>query len=71
MASAHSTLLRLVPSIETTPRPRPRVVAEILSDGTVRGVDSGSRSTGQQDDWATGTVSGDGWMLWWERRSWE
>jgi hypothetical protein len=44
----------------------PAPVAEVLSDGTVRGLSgAGSGSLGA---WESGTFVGDGWMLWWERR---
>jgi hypothetical protein len=48
--------------------PGPRVVAEILSDGTVRMV--GAAGAAATERYATGQVAGDGWTIWWDRRSW-
>jgi hypothetical protein len=45
---------------------RPQVVAEVLSDGTVRQV--GERARPPVGDFEAGRISGEGWMLWWERR---
>jgi hypothetical protein len=48
---------------------RAEVVAEILSDGTVRmraPDDVGAHDHG----FATGHVAGDGWTIWWDRRYW-
>jgi hypothetical protein len=50
-------------------RPEPvarHVVAEVLSDGTIRRV--GERARPPASEFETGQVSGDGWILWWERR---
>jgi hypothetical protein len=41
------------------------VVAVILEDGSVR--TTGGRSSG--GDWSNGSVSGPGWILWWDRRA--
>lgn len=46
-----------------------QVVAEILSDGTVRLVDAPNGRTGDPG-YATGQVAGDGWTVWWDRRYW-
>jgi hypothetical protein len=47
----------------------PAVVAEVLSDGTIRIV--GGTEAGSEDrSYATGQVSGDGWSIWWDRRYW-
>jgi len=46
--------------------PRP-VVAEVLEDGTIRPVGK-ARVRGSGDRYSVGTVNGDGWVLWWERR---
>ncbi len=43
------------------------VVAEILSDGTVRPKGTLGPVEGEPE-WSRGQVSGDGWVLWWERR---
>ena len=44
------------------------VVAEILSDGTVRPVASHSGQTAPKA-WTEGSISGRSWILWWTRRS--
>ncbi len=46
-----------------------QVVAEILSDGTVRLVADPNGETGDRG-YATGQVAGDGWTVWWDRRYW-
>jgi hypothetical protein len=62
--------LRVIDGGEARSAPDPRqVVAEVLSDGSVRLV------AGPQDDdgdhgYATGQVTGDGWTVWWDRRYW-
>ena len=51
-------------------RPEPRrrhVVAEVLSDGTVRPKGTLGPVEGEHR-WSHGQISGDGWVLWWERR---
>ncbi|MGH2663360.1 MAG: hypothetical protein ACRDH8_11265 [Actinomycetota bacterium] len=50
--------------------PGSRVIAVVLSDGTVREVGpqwADRRSISRS--WSSGSVGGDDWMLWWERRS--
>jgi hypothetical protein len=60
------------PSATTEPSPsrpvpvKPEVVAEVLSDGTIRQV--GEEPRPAAEDFETGRISGDGWILWWERR---
>ena len=51
--------------------PQPRVVAEVLSDGTVRDMD-GTKAwdTTSSGGWRQGSLNGDGWTLWWEHRPW-
>jgi hypothetical protein len=52
--------------------PRPdRVVALVFEDGTVRvpGAEPKEGDSGKPFD--TGQVSGDGWILWWQRRAFE
>ncbi len=44
------------------------VVAEILSDGTVRPVAS-PNGHGASKPWSEGSISGRSWILWWNRRS--
>ncbi len=62
--------LRLVKG-EARPSQRPHVVAEVLSDGTVRQRNASAASeTGSPSGWRQGSLSGDGWTLWWERRPW-
>lgn len=55
------------------PVPETRVVAEILSDGTIRPRSEGVHwdAAESRHGWASGTVSGDGWTIWWERRSFQ
>lgn len=43
------------------------VVAEVLSDGTVRPAGTLGPVEGDRE-WSQGQVSGDGWVLWWQRR---
>ncbi len=45
------------------------VVALILADGTVQRLD-GKEPDDPTREWAEGRLGGDGWMLWWERRTW-
>jgi hypothetical protein len=49
---------------------RSRAVAVILEDGTIHalGAHHKSRSSEGKHGWSTGSLSGQGWMLWWERR---
>jgi hypothetical protein len=43
------------------------VVAEVLADGSVRMTPTGRR--GDRDEpFAIGQLSGEGWILWWQRR---
>ncbi|MGH2661864.1 MAG: hypothetical protein ACRDH8_03450 [Actinomycetota bacterium] len=50
----------------------PQVVAVVLSDGTVREVGAEwSEQRPARRDWASGSLAGDGWTLWWERRSFD
>jgi hypothetical protein len=46
------------------------VVAVILEDGTIQALDDRHRSrvTEGKHGWSSGSLSGLGWMLWWERR---
>lgn len=46
----------------------PRVVAEVLSDGSVRMV--GAAAAASTERYATGQIAGNGWTIWWDRRSW-
>jgi hypothetical protein len=51
--------------------PDPAVVAVVLRDGTVRDVRAGTQDGGGGRDWASGSLAGDRWILWWERRSFD
>ena len=46
------------------------VVAVVLADGTVLALGQ-EPGRGDAGPFATGQVSGDGWILWWQRRSFE
>jgi hypothetical protein len=64
------TGLRVIEGGQATPAPEGRrVVAEILSDGTIRQV-AEPQSDGGDRGFATGHVAGDGWTVWWDRRYW-
>ncbi len=67
MSNAGS-VLRLVPPLED--EDEAIVVAEILSDGTVRSLrpDLHSRVEETGPGWSSGQVSNGGWFLWWQRR---
>ncbi len=59
-------------ALAATPFPsdvEPAVVAEILADGTVRPAGTAALPSGKP--WTSGTLSGRGWTLWWQRRAWE
>ncbi|HEX2069803.1 MAG TPA: hypothetical protein VHH54_06325 [Actinomycetota bacterium] len=60
-------VLRSVPSDPSDGREH-EVVAEILSDGTVRPVAS-PNGHGASKPWSEGSISGRSWILWWNRRS--
>jgi hypothetical protein len=47
-----------------------RVVAVILSDGTVREVAEGRDAPRNAPAWSSGSIAGQDWVLWWERRAW-
>jgi hypothetical protein len=47
----------------------PDVVAEVLSDGTIRTLGDPEARSGDRS-FATGQVAGDGWTIWWDRRYW-
>jgi hypothetical protein len=62
--------LRVIDGGEAPPAPDPRqVVAEVLSDGSVRLV-AGPQDANGDHGYATGQVTGDGWTVWWDRRYW-
>ena len=46
-----------------------RVVAVVLDDGTIQELAGDGRTEGQP--FQSGQLSGDRWILWWERRSFE
>ena len=60
-------LLRSVPA-GTTDGHGGEVVAEILSDGTVRPVATPNGQAASKA-WSEGSISGRSWILWWTRRS--
>lgn len=64
-----SDLARVVQLPRTGERPRHNVVAVVLDDGTVRRID-GEPVHGEAD-WNSGQITGDSWVLWWQRRSFE
>jgi hypothetical protein len=50
--------------------PAPEVVAVVLADGTIRRL--GERPDGDGDrSFTVGQLSGDGWILWWQRRGFD
>jgi hypothetical protein len=62
--------LRVIDGGEAPPGPDSRqVVAEVLSDGSVRLV-AGSQDAEGDQGYATGQVAGDGWTVWLDRRYW-
>jgi hypothetical protein len=70
LVSARSALLHPQAAQALTLAARPLdVVAEVLSDGTLRSVERDHRGSDQRQ-FSTGTLAGDGWTLWWQRRSW-
>lgn len=60
-------LARVIRLPRTGERQRQNVVAVILEDGTVRRVDG--EPTSDDRDWNEGQITGDEWVLWWQRRS--
>jgi hypothetical protein len=59
------------PADTREPRPTKRsVVAEILSDGSVRQVGGSDPVDFPKSPFATGRLAGEDWILWWERRAW-
>jgi hypothetical protein len=58
--------LELVPPVEE--QPRPHAIAVILPDGSVRALGD-ARAEAAPSGWASGSVAGQGWILWWDRRS--
>ena len=61
--------LRSVPLANPNTAPdRSEVVAEILSDGTVRPLANPNGQPGPKA-WSEGSISGRSWILWWTRRS--
>ena len=43
------------------------VVAVVLGDGTVRRLDGPGGD--ESSDWQNGQITGEDWVLWWQRRS--
>ncbi|MDP8956801.1 MAG: hypothetical protein M3N24_07575 [Actinomycetota bacterium] len=60
--------LRSVPAQEPDASRATDVVAEILSDGTVRPVVNPNGESAPKG-WSEGSISGRSWILWWTRRS--
>ena len=61
--------LRSVPAPESdVASDHAEVLAEILSDGTVRPVAS-ANGHAAPTTWSEGSISGRSWILWWTRRS--
>jgi hypothetical protein len=44
------------------------VVAEVLSDGTIRVL--GVPQAGEDEGFSVGHLTGPGWTIWWDRRRW-
>lgn len=51
--------------------PRREVVAVVLSDGTVHKVADTRPDPARRPRLSNGTLSGPGWTMWWEMRSWD
>ena len=47
----------------------PRIVAYVMSDGSIRQPERPFESGEGVDLFESGTLSGENWILWWERRS--
>ncbi len=45
------------------------IVAVVLSDGSVRDLQEGNDDE-NAETFATGQLNGEGWTMWWDRRSW-
>jgi hypothetical protein len=67
MQQPPATVLHSVPA-DHSEGPSGAVVAEILSDGTVRPV-AGSNGQASSKAWSEGSISGRSWILWWTKRS--
>ena len=61
-----ATLTRTA-SLGEAPRASSQAVAEILADGTIRELDR-APAVPNRSRMAGGTLSGEGWTIWWERR---
>lgn len=50
--------------------PSKSVAAVILEDGTIRPLSGRPRShvSPGSHGWSSGSISGEGWIIWWERR---
>jgi hypothetical protein len=66
-----STSLTERPALRLIPPPAddPPAVAVILADGSVRELARSGGEPAPGPTWASGSVAGDGWILWWERRA--
>ncbi|MGH2686499.1 MAG: hypothetical protein ACRDJP_13630 [Actinomycetota bacterium] len=45
------------------------IVAVVLSDGSIRDLREGGEDE-PAEPYATGQLHGEGWTMWWDRRSW-
>jgi hypothetical protein len=45
------------------------IVAVVLSDGTIRDLREGNDDE-VAEPYTTGQLNGEGWTMWWDRRSW-
>ncbi len=62
--------LRLVPPREPADDLHSPILAVILADGSIREVTGRPAARREPiSSWASGSVAGEGWILWWERRS--
>jgi hypothetical protein len=48
-----------------------RVVAMVLDDGTVRAPGADPEDGQTSEPFGSGQISGDGWILWWQRRAFD
>lgn len=64
------------PDVETVPAedpndPRRDVLAVVLTDGTIQLVADPAAKEKHRPRWRNGRLSGPGWTMWWELRSYE
>jgi hypothetical protein len=63
-----SNLARVIPLRPERDRAR-EVIAVVLADGTVRPLDEPD-DAGERE-WTSGQLTGDDWVLWWQRRQFD